>query len=333
MPAPQLFSPHGEQTVMILAHLTKHWLARRGQVSLRSWVLCIARSLRVLLFYRDHKRLCRLHVYRHYVAAPPNDDLFHHLSHRDYLVKGLGVRQRVGCVLHHYRFEDDSFNTAYKYAVYRTGGLTLWQRSANGSSFAIVLAMASRMNAEGDLTIAFEADGKCLHRLSFSWIEGSVAGVDSPVVPFVARNQGRWTDSDHAFAAFEQAFPNNSPSFFCFCAMQGVAQAVGMDRLVAIKSAAHPAYKPGASKHFANAYDGFWKTLGGVELPGPGYLVALPFYVKPLAAMPAKHRKRAALRREYWAEIGAAARGAVERKLKRTPVRARSQPLRETEEA
>jgi uncharacterized protein VirK/YbjX len=302
---------------MILAHLTKHWLARRRQYSAASWILCVARSLRVLLFYRAHRRLCRIGVVRHYVAAPPNDDLFHHLSHRDYLVRNLGTRRRIRCALHHYQFEEDTFNTAYKFAVYRGGGLALWQRMANGSRFAITLAMASRTNAEGDLTIAFEADGKCLHRLSFSWIEGAMLGAGVPVVPFVARNQGRWTDSELAFAAFERAFPNNSPSFFCFAAMQGVAQAVGMDRLVAIKSSAHPAYDPATVKHFANAYDGFWKTLGGIELAGPGYLVALPFHVKPLAEMPGKHRRRAAIRREFWGEIGEAARGTLERKLKR----------------
>jgi uncharacterized protein VirK/YbjX len=319
---------------MIVAHLIKHWLARREQYSWTSWLLCIARTLRVLLFYRDHRRLCRLGVYRRYVAAPPNDDLFHHLSHRDYLIKNLPVRRRIGCVLHHYAFEDATFNTAYKYAVYRAGGLALWRRSAGGSEFAITLSMASRMNAEGDLTIAFEADGKCLHRLSFSWIEGSVAGVDSPVVPFVARNQGRWTDSDLAFAAFERAFPNNSPGFFCFAAMQGVAQAVGMAQLVGVKSGAHPAYDPASVKHFANAYDGFWKTVGGIALPGPGYLVALPFHLKPLAEMPSRHRRRAALRRENWAEIGEAARGTLERKLKRVPVQpARRAPRPETADA
>jgi uncharacterized protein VirK/YbjX len=330
-PAPPLPSFLLEQS-MILAHLTKHWLARREQYSFTSWILCLARSLRVLLYYRDHRRLCRLDVYRHYVGAPPNDDLFHHLSHRDYLIKGLGARARVACALHHYRFEDETFNTSYKYAVYRAGGLALWQRSAGGSQFVIKLAMASRMNAEGDLTIALEADGKCLHRLSFSWIEGSVAGVDSPMVPFVARNQGRWTDSDAAFAAFETAFPNNSPSFFCFAAMQGVAQAIGMTQLVAVKGSCHPACDATSASQFANAYDGFWKILGGVELPGPGYLIALPFYVKPLADMPRKHRKRAAIRRENWADIGASARAALERKFKRSPLPStRQAPLAETE--
>ncbi|TFW31530.1 DUF535 family protein [Massilia horti] len=300
---------------MIFAHLARHWLARRRQYSLPSWMLCIVRSLRVMLYYRDHRALCQLDVYRHYVAAPPNDDLFHHLSHRDYLVKGLSARQRVQCVLAHYRFEETTFNNAYKQAVYVHRSLPLWQHACEHGSFMLQLEMASRSNAEGDLTIAFLANGKCLHRLSFSWVEGALAGVAAPMTILVARNQGRWTDSGHAFEAFERAFPNNSPSFFCFAAIQGVAQAVGLTQVVAVKCTAHIAYDPADVRHFANAYDGFWKVLGGTEMAGPGYLIKLPFYLKPLADMPSKHRKRAAQRREYWKAIGDGARTTLQRHL------------------
>jgi uncharacterized protein VirK/YbjX len=300
---------------MILAHLNRHWLARRGQGTLASWMMSIVRSLRVLLYYRDHRALCQLDVYRNYVAAAGNDDLFHHLSHRDYLVKGMTARERVGCVLTHYRFEETTFNAEYKQAVYRAGGLTLWQHTAEGSSFLIRLEMAARENAEGDLTIALVADGKCLHRLSFTWVEGATVGVPAPLLPFVACNQGRWSDSGEAFEAFERAFPNNSPSFFCFSALQGVAQAVDMSQVVAVRCDGHVAYDPEQVKHFANAYDGFWKILGGVEMLSPGYLIALPFYLKPLADMPSKHRKRAALRREQWRAIGDAARSTLQRHL------------------
>lgn len=300
---------------MIFAHLKQHWLARRSQYSLTSWILCILRTLRVLVYYRDHEALCQLDVVRNYVALPPNDDLFHHLSHRDYLVKGLSPRQRVQCALAHYNFEETTFNAAYKQAVYRDGGLVLWEHQHEEHRFLIRLEMASRANAEGDLTLSLVADDKCLHRLSFSWMDGTMAGVQAPLVPFIARNQGRWTDSGAAFEAFEQVFPNNSPSFFCFAAMQGVAQAVGMDQVVAIKCTAHIAYDPGEVKHFANAYDGFWKILGGVEMPGNTWLIALPFYLKPLADMPSKHRKRAAQRREHWRMIGESARGTLQRHL------------------
>jgi hypothetical protein len=300
---------------MILAHLNQHWLALRRQGSLAAQLVSLVRSLRVLMFYRDHRALCQLDVYRNYVAARAGDDLFHHLSQRDYLAKGLTARQRVGCALTHYRFEETTFNADYKQAVYLAGGLTLWQHAADGSNFLIRLEMASRQHAEGDLTIALVADGKCLHRLSFTWVEGATVGVPAPMVPFVARNEGRWIDSGEAFEAFEHAFPNNSPSFFCFSAIQGVAQAVGMGQVVAVRCDAHVAYDPEQVKHCANAYDGFWKILGGVEMLGHGYLIALPFYLKPLADMPSKHRKRAALRREQWRAIGDAARSTLQRHL------------------
>lgn len=301
---------------MIFAHLTRHWMASRRQYGLASWLLGVARSMRVLAYYREHRALCRLGVVRNHVAVPSNDDPFHHLSHRDYLIRDLPARARVRAVLSHYRFEDATFNDAYKAAVYAQRSLPLWRHEAEGSRFLIQLEMASRNNAEGDLTVALVADDKCLHRLSFSWLEGAMVGADAPVVPFIARNQGRWVDSGTAFDAFERAFPNNSPSFFCFAAMQGLALALGLDRVVAIRSEAHIAYDPRPDKHFANAYDGFWKILGGVDVDGgPGYVIPLPFYVKPLSDMPSKHRKRAAQRREHWRLIGESARATLQRHL------------------
>jgi uncharacterized protein VirK/YbjX len=300
---------------MILAQLKQHWLARRGQSSLPSWLLGVARSLRVLMYYRDHQALCQLDVYRNYVAQAQHSAPFHHLTQPDYLAKGLSARERVQCALSHYHFEETTFNSAYKRAVYLEGGLTLWQHLEDGCSFSIRLEAACGANPEGDLSIVLAADGRVLHRLSFSWIDGAAVGVQAHMIPFIARNEGRWTESGAAFEAFERIFPNNSPSFFCFAAMQGVAQAVGIGQVAAIKCSSHIAYEPNEIKHFANAYDGFWKILGGVELPGKAWLIALPFYLKPLADMPSKHRKRAAQRREHWRLIGDTARSTLQRHL------------------
>jgi uncharacterized protein VirK/YbjX len=329
--------PSSTERPMIFAHLTRYWLARRSELGFSSWLLSVLRSARVLRFYRDHAALCRLDVYRNHVMRSPGAAPFHHLSRRGYLVQGLSTRQRVQCALSHYRFEETTFDAAYKAAVYADGGLTLWEHSVGEHAFLIRLEMDSRMNAEGDLTIALVADGKVLHRLSYSWINGAIAGVPAPLVPslvpFIARNQGRWTDSGEAFEAFEACFPNNSPSFFCFAAMQGLAQAVGMEQVLAVKCTAHIAFEPDQIQHVANAYDGFWKILGGVELPGSAWQVALPFYLKPLADMPSKHRKRAAQRREYWRAIGDSTRATLQRHL----LHARSHhehaaPFRETVE-
>jgi uncharacterized protein VirK/YbjX len=302
---------------MVFVYLARHWLARR-HYSLASWWACIARSLRVLLFYRTHLQLLGFEIYRKHLTQV-HDDVFHHLSHRDYLARRLTLRQRVRCVSTHYRFEEQYFDTAYKQAVYRDGGLPLWRRDGEGGPFELRLEMASRLNAEGDLTILALAGGKCLHRLSFSWVDGAFAGIDTPsLLPFIARNQGHRASMPElagAIDAFERAFPNNSPSFFCFAALQGIALALGMDQAVAVKSSWQCAYDPADDKRCANAYDGFWQTLGGVALPGRGWRIALPFHQKPLGEMAAKHRKRAVMRRTYWREIGEEAGVAIKRHL------------------
>jgi uncharacterized protein VirK/YbjX len=297
---------------MVLTLLARHWLARR-HYPLPSWLACVARSLRVLLFRRAHRQLLALDIHRRYVIRA-HDDVFHHLSHRHYLARGLSLRQRVRCVLAHYRFEESAFDAAYKHAIYRGKGLPLWQHedARHGWRFEIRLEMAPRLSAEGDLTILMTADcgtnGICLHRLSFSWVDGAFAGIDAPVVPFIARNQGHRLDAVDASSAFQLAFPHNSPSFFCFAALQGIAQALGLTQVAAVKAIWQSAWTPPDARRFANAYDGFWETLGGVPMSGCAWRIALPFHLKPLAEMPTRHRKRAALRRAHWQGIGESAR-------------------------
>jgi hypothetical protein len=154
-------------------------------------------------------------------------------------------------------------------------------------------------------------DGKCLHRLSFSWVDGHFVGVDQPIVPFAARNQGYREDGSDALEAFERAFPHNSPSFFCFAALNGIAQALGMNRIAGVKSTCQSAYDAASEKHFSNAYDGFWQTLGGVSTAGRTFDIALPLQLRPLSETPAKHRKRSATRREHWANRAESARCAL----------------------
>lgn len=304
---------------MVLVYLARHWFASR-HFSIMSLAACIVCSVRVLLFWRAHRRLAGMAFHREYVARG-HDDVFHHVSHRDYLIKGLSLAQRVRCALTHYRFEDRTFDSTYKQAVYRDGGLLLWECEADGRHFAIRLAVASRQCAEGDLSVVATVDGMCMHLLSFSWVEGSFAGVPVPIVPFVARNQGQ-SDPEKTLAPFERVFPHNSPSFFCAAALNGIAQGLGINRLVAVQSDRQRAYTADAAARFANAYDGFWRNLSTVGTARQGWDVALPFRLRPLSMISAKHRKRAATRRQHWGDIAESSRLAMVRHL--APVCAQS---------
>lgn len=285
---------------MIFARLTHRWHALR--------------------YWRENQFLSRLKVVRR-LDHEPDDDLLHRVSGRDYLARGLSVRERMRCVLAHYHFEDATFTSAYRQAV-QGAGLALWQHEDDGARFVMRLAQAPRIDPEGELTLSLVVNDTVLHRLSWTWVEGAVVGAPLPVIPFVTRNAGLWRDAGGTFEAFERVFPNNSPSFFCFAALQGVAQALGLDRVAAVRASAHVAYEPAQDKAFDNAYDGFWRILGGAELDARSFLIPLPFYLKPLQDMPSKHRKRAARRREHWRAIGDAARGVLLRHMV-TPAAAR----------
>lgn len=304
---------------MIVTHLLSHWRVHRHRDTFSGLLLRVARSLRVLVYLADHAALCRIAVVRDHIAHAVPHEVFHHLTQRGYLLRGLSVRRRVQSALFHYRFDDATFDGPWQQAVYRDGGLRLWEHRANGSLFFIRLEMAVRLDAEGDLTVALVADDKVLHRLSFSWVDGAAFGVAAPVLPFIARNQGRWLDSDDAFAAFETAFPNNSASYFCFAALQGVARALGLKQALAVNSASHIAWSVNAAPHFVNAYDKFWEVLGGVAHDAHCYRIALPFHVKPLDQMPSRHRKRAAMRRANWLAIDETACSAITRHLLLAP--------------
>ena len=133
----------------------------------------------------------------------------------------------------HARFEDATFDCAYRDAVRRDAGLLLWQHDGEHGHFALRL-QASHDSGQGELTLSLLADGAILHRLCWTWADGALFYRPPPVVPvvpFVTRNAGLWRDAGPAFEAFERAFPNNSPSFFTFAALQGAAQALGIEQI------------------------------------------------------------------------------------------------------
>lgn len=290
---------------MLLGYLARHWLASRKSYKPVSWAASVGRSMRVLRWPGEHRRLCQLDIFRQYICAGDDSDVFHHLSHRDYLSRHLTARQRVSCMLSHYLYESASFDDSYKRAVYGGAGLTLWRHEHDGRVYSIILKSSQRWLGEGDLHLAIYSGEELLHRIGFSWVNGDIAGLDSRIAPFIARNQGRWRDeqTEALFAAFEEAFPHNSPAYFCAAALQGLAAFAHIGHLVCVKSELSLAYKGERGRCYAHAYDKFWDAFGGARLGPDCHVVPVPFQLKPLADVPSKHRKRANMRRMRWQEV------------------------------
>lgn len=308
-----------------IASELKYYFRNRSQYSSASLALSALRGVKALAYWREHKELWKLDVYRNYAAPASDDHLLHHLTHRGYLIKGLSSGQRVRCVLNHYRFEESTFDSLYRRKVYLEGGLSLWSHDTADAHFSIDLGLAPRRSREGELVLTFFANNKALHYIGFSWVEGKLVGRSHSIVPFIARNQAGLSKDDPNLAVFKTAFRNNTPSFFCFSAMQGIAQALGIPEVVGAKSKSHVNYGFGSdfhrhAEHFVNAYDGFWEKVGGVEQAGDGYVIELPFYRKPLSEVAPKHRKQTATRRVYWGSIAEAVRTSLQAHVVRKKV-------------
>lgn len=293
---------------MLMFYLARHSLAARKSYGAFSWAASVARSLRVLRWPAKHRQLCGLPVYQRYIAPDSDGDVFHHLSHRDYLSRHLKAHQRVACVLSHYRFENDTFDDNYKSAIYGGPGLALWEHRQDGQLYSIILRSQQRHLGEGDLHLALYVGDELLHRIGFNWVGGEIAGIGCEIAPFIARNQGRWRDAhtERLFTQFEEIFPHNSPAYFCAAAMQGLAQFARADHLICVKGEQALAFKGGESS-YSHAYDTFWDAFGGVHPARDCHVIPVPFQLKPLAEVSSKHRKRAMTRRARWQEISDAA--------------------------
>lgn len=277
---------------------------------LRARIAFLLRSSRIFFFYREHIELSASNVYANYVVPTGTYDLFPHLSRRYYLSKDLNLRQRVQCLLFHCRYEEVSFDAAYKQQVYSEGGLILWEKIVDGTTFKIRLVLADRYAAEGDLSVSLTVDNERLHSVSFSWVTGELAG-GAPAGIFISANQGRWRKDHEYHDKFNTVFPQNSPNFACYAALQGVAQAVGATEMRAVSSRRQVCHEPDDVRNFDNAYESFWETVGGAAQASGDYVLPVPQPMKPLSEVAAKHRKRAANRRATLNEISEGATRAV----------------------
>ena len=302
--APSHISPSEAGTVVLFRGVFETWRTSwritRLHYGAGAWLL----SLRVLADREAYWKLLALPVYKQFGATILQEDPFHHISHRHYLRQGLTVRQRVKYVYQHYAFESRQWTDDYRQAVYGGPGLELWRSHGGGAVFTIRLEAGRRDVPEGDLSIVLSVDSAVLHRISFSWLAHTQ---DGTVTPFLACSQtqtGPRSSNTDARFAFERDFPQNSPAFFCFAAIQGVARVVGCTAILGVRSGEQICARKGReTAHFKSSYDNFWRALGGWDCGRQGFLVPLPAHERPLGKLSSSHRRRAQKRRRHWKAI------------------------------
>lgn len=263
---------------------------------------------------RSARLLQALPIYVNHVCAAVPADRFYHFSRRDYLCKHLKLGQRSEAFIHHLSVDQQHMTACFHDALYLGPGLELWHCERDERRYSIRLFRAVHAINEGELKIALLVGAEPLHTIGFSWMPpGLNPDRSGGLAPFVVRTQGRWRVDTGPQEQFEQDFPHNSPSYFCYAAMQGIALAVGADHVYAVCGQRQACYEGETTAHFVRAYDGFWEALGGKQASELCFRIPAPFPLKPLSEVSTKHRKRSATRRAHWQSIEAAVRSAFAR--------------------
>ena len=262
-------------------------------------------ACRILRFPLKLRRLWSLNFMNQYFSLNNKRDTFFFLTHHYYLSKAFSLAQRIDCAVAHYSFEGQNYGPIYHRSVYQSPrGLSLWHRVVDGTRYTIILRATEDNRYEGDLSVLCFVNETRVCRISFSYVSGSLFGLQPEHTMFVTRSQ---TDRNPELERFRDSFKANSPPYFCLAAVCGIAMANGMPTIVMVKDEAQIAYQERYAEGFRNSYSGLWKAFGAQEImDGSSYMMSIPPKLSPLSSL--EHKNRALARRRNWLEIALSAR-------------------------
>lgn len=285
------------------------WRQRAGLRSVLRAAGSLARSDRLA-------RVLELDLVKSALVRARGPAAFSFLTSWRYLARTLSLDQRLDCALHHYGFEQEMFSSAYVDAVYRGEGLELWRSAAEDRVFSIRLMLANDNLFEGCLSVVAFVDHQRVCVLSFSYVDAALFGLPAGTTLFVTRKQsGRHPEELQAFA---RAFHHSSPPYFCVASLAGIARAIGAAEIAAVRFDAHPTYGLGDGEAAQTSYDEFWAVFGAAEQDQTAFRIPIPLEHGDLAEVSTKHRRRAKLRRQHWAEVTESACAALRGVIRRT---------------
>ena len=297
---------------LLLSFLGRVFVDERQKAGVASAVRRTCAAAIAVRYVHLHRQLFELPIFRQYIGRIGDRDPLFHLSHRHYLSKRFSYRERIECVLAHYRFENGNYDHAYREAVYGDGGLAVWSARIEDVDYAIRLRLTTQPPQEGGTGIVLYANDEALCEISYVWVDGAMLGLPGGPVPFATKNQSVRFD-DERLRRFRRHFPQNSPAYFCFAALHGVAAAHGCMQIAGIRDDCQISYSETHASSFRNAYNEFWRAFEGVEVGGHVYVMPVPMATRPLEDIKSKHRKRAMARRNHWKDVFDAALQAMQR--------------------
>ena len=223
------------------------------------------------------------------------------VDRRDYLAANLTGQARRQCFLHHYEYLTETLSNAALGLLVRNG-VTLFRSRPDEVEYSILMHNPFRGAYEGELSLFFLAGPDALFVLSFTIVPGAVVGLEDERVLLVARMQGQ----SRSPAAIRLAAKENSdvsPQAILFAALQGIARAIGVERIVGVKADNLVAYEPDKAQILENAYDSFYGSVGASGPHNGFYVWSASTPEKPLNQVKPGHRLRTKAKRGFKAMV------------------------------
>jgi uncharacterized protein VirK/YbjX len=219
-----------------------------------------------------------------------------------YLIQGLTPRERVALFVDNYDRLCGLIGTRGLLSLLG-GFVSLYDVETDGHRYEIAIQISRDWINEGEISIWFRHASENIYVMAFTFVAADALKLGEGEAILVTRMQPiRGTAEISREAA--KYFEGIRPKYALWMALQGIARASGIDRIVSPVCERTPSYNPSLHDNFVENYDDFLLALGGVRTDH-GY------YVMPVGEEgDAKRYKRVTRRRRRAAKE--ALRGAVE---------------------
>jgi hypothetical protein len=155
---------------------------------------------------------------------------------------------------------------------------------------------------EGELSLKLQVDGTVVFVLAFTIVPGWVVASETKDILLITRLQGV-KGCYHQINLATKALHEVAPAALLVAALQGVAEACGIQEMAGVCATSQVNYKEELSASFKNSYDDFFAELGATRTPANFFRSPIPLQEKSLALITNGHKARTRKKRAFKLQI------------------------------
>lgn len=219
----------------------------------------------------------------------------------NYLVRGIGTKERKLGFLHHYERLKQALPEEMLRSILRDR-VSIFEVSEGGRQYRVTAHLSRPWDKEGELSLTLDMDGTDLYVLSFSIVPGKILKLAATEVLLVTRIQGTRGE----FKSIQQttkSLHDVAPASLLMSALQGFGEALDAQEIVGISAVRQSAYNELYKEIFFRSYDEFFIDIGLMKTDDDLYRSPIPIPEKPMQDVKRGHKLRTKEKRVFKREI------------------------------